>query len=166
MDGLQENSDNEDLADGVVDMALDEEDLLEATLTHVRGSGRGAEEADCTQSDAEDEAEGRTKLFDMTMQMFGLSGAIWHGDRVGDISEAQERVAALRRDTEIDHDLALQSAKASATAGEKGEATRKTGLLGAAMPEIEAGGLNACCAIRCITTTSFEGQFVQLSCTY
>lgn len=167
VDGLQENSDNEDLADGVVDMVLNKEDLLEATLTHVRGSGRVAEEADCTQSDTDEEAEGRTKLFDMTMHMFGLSGAIWHGDKVGDISEAEERLAALRRGdgaAEINHDLALQSAKASATAGDKGEATRKTGLLGATVPEIEAGGLCACCAIGC--ATSFEGQFVQLSNTY
>ena len=143
VDGLQENSDNEDLVDGVVDMALEEEDLLEATLTHVRGSGRAAEEADCTQSDADEEVGGRTKLFNLTMAMFGLSGAIWHEGKAGDISEAQERVATLRGDVGaegIDHDLAMQSAKASATAGEKGEAARKTGLLGAAVPAIEAQG--------------------------
>ena len=145
-DGLHENSDNEDLKDEVVDMALDEEDLLEATLTHVRGSGRAAEKADCTQSDADEEADGRTKLFDMTMAIFGLSGAIWQEGQAGDTSEAQERLARLRADVGaagIDHDLAVQSAKASAKAGDKGEASRKTGLLGATVPEIEAWGSHA-----------------------
>ena len=36
--GLEENSDNEDITDDCASIALDEEDLLEATLTHVRGS--------------------------------------------------------------------------------------------------------------------------------
>ena len=142
-DGLHENSDNEDLKDEVVDMALDEEDLLEATLTHVRGSCRAAERADYTQSDADEEVEGPTKLFDMTMAIFGLSGAIWQEGRAGDTSEAEERLARLRADAGaagIDHDLAAQSAKASAKAGDKGEAARKTGLLGAIVPEIEAKG--------------------------
>eukprot|EP00435_Cladocopium_sp_Y103_P060188 s1242_g22.t1 len=144
VDGLHENSDNEDLADEVVDMALDDEDLLEATLTHVRGSGRGAEEADYTQSDPDEEVDGRTKLFDMTMAMFGLFGAIWHEGKKGDISEAQGRVAALREGggaDSIDHDLAKQSAKASAKAGRKGDAAQKTGLLGAAVPDTQSVGV-------------------------
>ena len=77
------------------------------------------------------------------MAMFEISGGIWHEGQAGDTSEAQERVATLRAGVgaaDIDHDLAVQSAKASAIAGEKGDAARKTGLLGAAVPEIEARG--------------------------
>ena len=39
VDGLEENSDNEDIVDELADFHLDENDLLEATRTHVRGSG-------------------------------------------------------------------------------------------------------------------------------
>ena len=38
-DGLEENSDNEGLVDDLEDLDLDEDELLEATATFVRGSG-------------------------------------------------------------------------------------------------------------------------------
>ena len=39
-DGLYPNSDDEDMVDDV-DLALDQDDLVLATLTHVRGAGQG-----------------------------------------------------------------------------------------------------------------------------
>ena len=57
-DNLEENSDNEGLEDEL--LALDENDMLEATLTHVKGKRAkpeeaGAPEDDDTAIDAEEE---------------------------------------------------------------------------------------------------------------
>ena len=142
-DGLEENSDNEGVVDELVDLALDEKELLEATLTHVRGSGReDSEDEGCTQSDACDEETAETtRLYDSTMDMFRLSGNIWlQGNGRGPV-EAKERVDALRRDAGgagIDHDRALKAAQQSRNNGPK-EGAGKSGLLGTKPPQIEAG---------------------------
>ena len=142
-DGLEENSDNEGIVDELVDLHLDEKDLLEATLTHVRGSGRGdSEDEGNTQSDAGgDEAGETTRLYDRTMDMFRLSGNIWLQGKGHGEAEAKARVDALQRGAGgagIDHDRARQAAKESRNNVSK-EGAGKNGLLGTAAPHIEAG---------------------------
>ena len=75
-DGLQENSDNEGLKDELVHLALGEDELLEATLTHVRGKAGRDQDDGGDESEGEDAGEDQgplktTKLYDMTMEMFG-----------------------------------------------------------------------------------------------
>ena len=146
VNGLEENSDNEDLVDDLVDLQLEGDDLLEATLTHVRGNGNGDPgredplAADGTQHDKEPEAT--TKLYDMTMQMFELSGKIWLTEGKGTGNEAarqrhaEMQASAVRHG--VDHDLALAAAKASDKAARAQE--ESTGLIGPAGAAVEAGG--------------------------
>ena len=146
VDGLEENSDNEELVDELSDVELDEDDLLEASLTHVRGSGlrdTGVDETlaeEQEQHGAEEAVENPTKLYDLTMAMFQRAHDIWHKDDGVVRREAQERHADMLRRAETaeapDHDLALQAAHASATAGKK--AAAHTGFLGALDAKVEA----------------------------
>ena len=146
VDGLEENSDNEDLADDLVDFGLSENELLEATLTHVRGSGLRdpAAEDPSTESEQEEDEEEQgpaapTRLYDMTMEMFGLSGKIWQGEHdLGNDAARQryEETKAQAAAHALDHDVALQAAKKSNKAANiEGGA----GLLGEHEGEVEAG---------------------------
>ena len=146
VDGLEENSDNEDLADDLVDFGLSENELLEATLTHVRGSGLRdpAAEDPSTESEQEEDEEEQgpaapTRLHDMTMEMFGLSGKIWQGEHnLGNDAAAQryEETKAQAAAHALDHDVALQAAKKSnKAANTEGGA----GLLGEIEGGVEAG---------------------------
>ena len=146
VDGLEENSDNEDLLDDLVDFGLSEDDLLEATLTHVRGSGLrdpGAEDFSGDSEQEEDEEEqgpaASTRLYDMTMEMFGLSGKIWQGqDNLGNDAARQryEETKAQAAAHALDHDTALQAAKTSSKAANTEEGA---GLLGEHEGAVEAG---------------------------
>ena len=155
--GLEENSDNEDLADDLVDFKLEENDLLQATLTHVRGSGCEDAEADEAEEDFQvEEGEGPeeerasqgqegaapTRLYDMTMDMFRLSGAIWQNcddDEGGNeatrqnYEETVQRIAA----NAPDDDVALEAARASSKPADD---AARTGLIGEVGAELEAGG--------------------------
>ena len=88
-DGLEENSDNEGLVDDLEDLDLDEDELLEATATFVRGSGAAE------QVEGEDEGDApagqSSRLHDMTMDMLRLSGNIWQGERDSPDPEARAR---------------------------------------------------------------------------
>ena len=150
-DGLEENSDNEDLADDLADFELDENDWLEATLTHVRGSGVMEDALDpADEEGGRDEGENlqeqgpaanpATRLYDLTMDMFRLSNAIWQRQE-GAVEEA-----ARRRHEEIlertatwspDHSLALQAARDSDNSAKKENAN--IGLLGEGIAVAEAG---------------------------
>ena len=139
-DGLQENSDNEGLTDELVDLALDENDLLEATLTHVRGKAGQNQDEDESQ-DAEDGQEfcKTTQLYDMTMAMFGLSEAIWHKQTGANDDAAKARHAEFEGsgDKISDHNLAKQAARQSQAKANANKGTQ-TGLIGdVKMPNVE-----------------------------
>ena len=150
VNGLEENSDNEDLADELVDLKLDGNDLLAAIQTHVRGSGlqhpapeeaAESQEAGSEAGNLPEHQAAPTRLYDMTMHMFGLSGAIWQQeDGIGNAAGEQRHEEMLRSAAEwdIDRDLALAAAKASGGSTKKEAAS--TGLIGELEPEVEAGG--------------------------
>ena len=147
-DGLVENSDNEDLEDELVDLALDEDELLEATMTRVKGNRRGKEqealgpnyqEPDATE-DEEAAAGEPTYLYEKTMEMIGLSDKIWHRQAGYSNSAARARYEELKQaaGNVTSHDGALQAARNSQKKGEAKD--NQTGLLGVAgMPGTEAG---------------------------
>lgn len=149
VDGLAENSDNEDIEDELVDFHLDGDDLLAATRTHVRGSGlKAVEEENVAESQEEagsqaeqaQEPAAPTLLYDMTMHMFELSNAIWREDDRGDNLAAQQRHEEMLRSaaaSDINRDAALRAAKKSSDSKKK--ALKGTGLIGALDPELEAG---------------------------
>jgi len=152
VDGLEENSDNEELVDELSDVELDEDDLLEATLTHVRGSGAGDPidedtlDGDGACSGGEDpQGQGPesnpTRLYDMTMEMFRLSSAIWQRQEGGADEVARQRHEELLERTAAwspDHNLALQAARDSGNSAKKDGAN--VGLLGEGVAVAEAGG--------------------------
>ncbi len=139
-DGLQENSDNEGLTDELVDLALDENELLEATLTHVRGKAGQNQDEDESEDAEEDQGLCKTtQLYDMTMEMFGLSEAIWHKQTGADNGAARARHAEFEGsgDKIRDHNLAKQAAKQSQAKANANKDAR-TGLIGdVKMPTVE-----------------------------
>lgn len=152
VDGLEENSDNEDVEDDLVDFTLGGDDLLQATLTHVRGSGRREQATEinsCSDVDV-DGGEGAlaeqadpTRLYDMTMELFGLSDAIWQREGKTSDPEANRRYEQLLKQVAagdpFDHDTAKAAARASSKAGENASQTGKSGLIGRVDAEVEAG---------------------------
>lgn len=142
IDGLGENSDNEDMTDELADIALEEDDLLEATLTHVRGSGRQDPSAEGNNGSEVEEGE-QTKLYDMTLKLFNLSGAIWtHSDKNNDAA-AKKRYEELLKQVDanghFDHAKAKEAAYLSIKQGEKRSKNGKTGAIGEVSAEVEAG---------------------------
>ena len=151
LEGLEDNSDNEDLVDTLEDFILDEEDMLEASLTCVRGGDRQpenlAEQADTLTSDPEaDDVEAEqqkpTRLYDMTMEMFRLSNAIWQQDHGVDNAVAQQRYQDMMEQagsTIQDHELAKRAAVASRSQGSAGEDNSGAGLIGGVAVVQESG---------------------------
>ena len=135
--GLAPNSDNEEEDD--VLLVLDEDDMAEATLTHVRGAPKRAQgqadEADetgCSQ-DVQEGDTAATALHDLTMQMFRLSESIWlppkrlgKADPGARMHHEQMQAAGIVRN----HDQAYKAAKASRATFKNGGSSRK-GLMGA-----------------------------------
>ena len=110
---MAEDSDNEDIEDDV-NFALDEEDVLEAVQTHIKGSQRarrGKHDQD-EELDA-DKAVG-SKLHDMTKHMFRLSASIWLEPTKGAQRE-DAHVTILMEDADavVDHALAKKASQAS-----------------------------------------------------
>ena len=140
VDGLAENSDDEDMVDELVDFKLDDEDLLKATLTHVRGSGCG-DPADGDESlaegadDIDAEPAAPTRLYDMTMEMFQLSGKIWKEDALGN-DAARQRYEETLAGAVADDDAALQAARQSSRGA--GSQEGSAGLIGEMGAEVEA----------------------------
>ena len=136
-----EHSDDEGLVDELDDLHLDEDELLEATATHVRGSGaREGEETPEAEAGAGKDAESQsTKLHNMTMQMIGLSGSIWLGGDKPASEEARERHRQMQgaAGSIRDPEAAIKAGKA----GPKKQERRKgaSGLIGGVLPgEVEA----------------------------
>ena len=121
-DDLYPNSDDEDMADDL-DLALDEEDMVLATLTRVRGGGnaQGSQEDERPIEEGEHDAETAARdrpisLFDLTMGMFQLSSSIWlspdrlqHPD-----ADMQARHQQMQQAGQVrDHNVARKAAAAS-----------------------------------------------------
>ena len=142
-DGLYPNSDDEGIADDL-DLALDEEDLVLATLTHVRGGGsaRGSREDEPIAEEEEDGGEAAAQnrcstLFELTTQMFQLSSSIWlASDRLQQAdAKAQARHQNMLRAGQVrDHALARKAA-AAAKKEEDAHEDRVVGLLAQAGTE-------------------------------
>ena len=141
LDGLEENSDNEELADDLVDFKLEEEDLLRATLTHVRGSGcedPAEVEEDALGEGGSSDPAAPTRLYDMTMEMFQLSGKIWQEDDAGNEAARRhyEETLARAETCVLDDEAALQAARRSR--GGANDDQGGTGLIGEIGAEVKA----------------------------
>ena len=144
---LEENSDNEGMEDELVDFHLEGDDLLAATRPHVRGSGlKPAEDEDSSDSQADDAqqpaAAATTRLYDMTIHMFGLSSAIWQGPHSGTNEAATLRHQEMLRSAgaaDMDRELVLQAAKDSRNSDKKTKTS--AGLVTRVLePALEADG--------------------------
>ena len=141
-EGLAENSDNEGIEDEPV--AFDEEDLLAATLTHVKGRGKRQdeeeEEAQGTGAQLEQEG-GNAKLYDLTMEMLHISDKIWvsnakDADR-GDLAMQQIHQAMLEAKSVQDHIQAKKAALASRNKVPASSASGKRGQLIVGEPSVK-----------------------------
>ena len=116
----------------------------------MRGSGIGhAAAADDTleapeispdENADEQEAANPTRLYDMTMEMFRLSGAIWQQQEEvlnEDARRRHEEVAQSAASWAPDHEVALRSAKESDNSAKKDGAC--PGMLGEKVAAAEAG---------------------------
>ena len=129
-----ENSDNEELVDELEDLELDEDELLEATVTHVRGSGVNEDEEEAEKREGEGDlsqdllAAPSTKLHDLTVHMLGLAASIWSGAGGGGNPEAQERHRLMQKaaGSILDHERALRAGRA----GLKKTERQSAGLVG------------------------------------
>ena len=115
--GLAANSDDEDIVDEAV--VFDEDDLLEATLTHVRGKGKTLNNQDNVDNEeGDEETGGNAKLYDLTMQMLHISDRLWAAADIGaggDPAMQQVHQAMLDARGVRDHALAKKAAKASSS---------------------------------------------------
>ena len=142
VDGLAENSDNEGLVDELQDLELDEDELLEATATHVRGGAAEEEDALETKGEGDDlPGASSTKLHDLTVHMLGLSASVWHSARDSGNPEAAERRRAMEAAAGniVDHERALQAGRAGL---KKRKESSGGGLVGGGdeqMGDVEAG---------------------------
>lgn len=128
MDGRVDNSDNEGFTDDAP-LALTDEDLTRAMLTHVRG--RRAEEDDATA------AADTTRLYALTKEMFHLSEAIWlepqrEGGGLPDPAAAAHLANIQQAGQVTDHKAAKEAARASRNKAAKHTRRRKRaeGLMG------------------------------------
>ncbi|WP_422020791.1 AAA family ATPase, partial [Pyruvatibacter mobilis] len=112
-EGLEPNSDNENLED--VLQPLDEQDLLEASLTRVKGKGKSR--GNCEASSGE-EGEAPALRHDLAQDMFRLSAGIFlPEDRGGKKDPALRRVRERMEGAAgavVDHERARKAAAASA----------------------------------------------------
>lgn len=132
VDGLLENSDNEGIEDDVV-LALDEEDMLHATQTHIKGS-RSKKKGSHELEESEEDEVVTTKLHEMTKHMFKLSGSIWLRAARNPVDQTCQARESLNPEPAIDHALAKKSAQASSN--KHSSQTRKVmGMLGAPVGE-------------------------------
>ena len=124
-DDLAPNSDNEVEADDGI-LELDQDDLEDVILTHVRGAGsKGAAGDDGEESEEEKPS---TTLHDLTMDMFQRSNAIWlASDRLTKADPAATKVyTEMQAAPPVrDHVLAQHAAKTSAIEGDKGQNTHR-----------------------------------------
>jgi hypothetical protein len=143
-DGLYPNSDDEDVADDL-DLALNEDDLVLATLPHVRGGGKAhgsQEDEPIVEEEEEENGEAGVQnkcstLFELTMQMFQLSSSIWLApDRAqqADANAQARRQNMLQAGQVRDHAVARKAA-AAAKKEEDAHEDRVVGLLAQAGKE-------------------------------
>lgn len=129
IDGLAQDSDNEGMEDELV-LALDEDDLLEATRTHIKGS-KPVDGSD-HRTDVEEKTN-TTKLHDMTREMFEISSAIWQCPASAPQNDRAETPPRLQSHTAPeeaiqDHALAKKSAENSRRKEKQNQ--KPEGLLG------------------------------------
>ena len=144
-EGLMDNSDYEGIEDEPV--AFDAEDLLEATLTHVKGSGKRQEEEETqgngAQLDEEDEDYARgvnAKLYDLTMEMLHISDKIWASAKdadEGDPAMQQIHQAMMEAKSVQDHMQAKKAAQASRNSKAASSANSKRGQLIVGEPSVK-----------------------------
>ena len=140
-----DNSDNEGIEDEPV--AFDEEDLLEATLTHVKGSGKRQEEEETqgngSQLDQEDEdnaRRGNAMLYDLTMEMLHISDKVWASAKEadgGDLAMQQIHQAMMEAKSVQDHIQAKKAAQASRNRKPASSASSKRGQLVVGEPSVK-----------------------------
>ena len=120
-DGLYPNSDDEDMVDDV-DLALDQDDLVLATLTHVRGAGKAQAGQETDEPVAEEEnAEGAQQekcsaLYDLTMDMITISSKVFLAPERAQQRDAEAQAShqqMLQTGQVRDHTLARKAAAAS-----------------------------------------------------
>ena len=152
VEGLAENSDNEGLVDELEDLELDEDELLEATTTHVRSSGAQEEDEMETPKDEDQDVLGATttKLHDLTMHMLGLSASIWHSAQDSGNPEARGRRQRMEEAAGSirDHERALRAGKAGLKKQKQG--ATHAGLIGghdAEMGDVQAGAVGVAISI-------------------
>ena len=140
-----DNSDNEGIEDEPV--AFDEEDLLEATLTHVKGSGKRQEEEETqgngSQLDQEDEdnaRRGNAMRYDLTMEMLHISDKVWASAKEadgGDLAMQQIHQAMMEAKSVQDHIQAKKAAQASRNRKPASSASSKRGQLVVGEPSVK-----------------------------
>ena len=112
-EGLEPNSDNENLED--ILQPLDEQDLLEASLTRVKGKGKSSGDGGAS---SEDEGEAPALRRDLALDMFRLSADIFLPARRG--GKKDPALRSIREQMEgaagavVDHERARKAAAASA----------------------------------------------------
>ena len=138
-EGLAENSDNEDIEDEPV--AFDEDDLLAATLTHVKGCGKRQEEEEEAQGmGTQLEQGGNAKLYDLTMEMLHISDKIWasaDNPDGGDQAMQQIHQAMMEAKSVQDHIQAKKAAQASRNKASASSASGKRGQLIVGEPSVK-----------------------------
>ena len=143
-EGLAENSDNEGIEDEPV--AFDQDDLLAATLTHVKGSGKMQEEetqgfgAQLEQEDEDNAREGNARLYDLTMQMLHISDKVWASAENldgGDLAMQQIHQAMMEAKSVQDHMQAKKAAQASRNRNAASSASNQRGQLIIGEPSVK-----------------------------
>ena len=143
-EGLAENSDNEGIEDEPV--AFDQDDLLAATLTHVKGSGKMQEEetqgfgAQLEQEDENNAREGNARLYDLTMQMLHISDKVWASAENldgGDLAMQQIHQAMMEAKSVQDHMQAKKAAQASRNRNAASSASNQRGQLIIGEPSVK-----------------------------
>ncbi|CAJ1386507.1 unnamed protein product [Effrenium voratum] len=144
-DKLEENSDNEFEDEP---MELEEEDLLAAQATRIKGAAQPGEAGGGEEEDAEAEtpdATAKAQRIARTEQMFQLSKEVWGGAAAsgeGDPSFAQHYADMAAKQAVEDHDELEEAAKASREKASKGGANAKEGPgVSAVRPLVTKAGL-------------------------
>ena len=163
--GLAENSDNEGLEDTQV--ALTEEDLLQATATRVRGGGKADDGMDNNGGDSmrgDAQQEGGSKLYALTMDMFQRSEAIWLAPQrlANPDPETKEAYELMQEAPQVeDHALAARAARAAAKADQPKRAARVRSRGGLVEPPAASNNNDSSVAAQEPLTVAMLEQWLQ-----
>ena len=163
--GLAENSDNEGLED--MQVALTEEDLLQATATRVRGGGKADDGMDNNGGDSmrgDAQQEGGSKLYALTMDMFQRSEAIWLAPQrlANPDAETKEAYERMQQAPQVeDHALAARAARAAAKADPPKRAARVRSRGGLVEPPAASNNNGSSVAAQEPLTVAMLDQWLQ-----